>query len=126
MSRRICAILAGRGLAAGVLDDDAHFSRHHESRREHALADALFGRGRLAGEHGLIDHPQPFGDYAVHRDQLAGADDDDISLLHLLDRDLDLLIALRQPNEARLLAEGAEQHLLRTVFRAAHQMAAEG
>ena len=79
---------------------------------EHLIADPLLGGGRFAGQRMLVDHRQSLDDDAVHRHDFAGMHDHDIAFMQLVGRKLDFLAVHQQPDEARLLAERAEQHLL--------------
>ena len=79
-----------------------------------------FARQRM-----LVDHRHALDDDAVHRHHLPGVNDHDVAFVQLVERDLCFLAVHKQPDEARLLAERAEQHFLRVVLGVAHQNAAE-
>ena len=111
----------GRGIAARFLDRDLDLACYHDGRCKDAVADAFFGRRRLAGQRMLVDHRHALDDDAVDRHHLAGVGDDDVALLQPVERHLDLDSVLYQPDETRLFAKSSEQELLRAVLGAAHQ-----
>ena len=84
------ADLGRRRLAARHLDRDLDLAGHHHRRGEDPVADPLLGRRRLAGQGVLVDHRHALDDVPVDRHDLAGVDDDDVALLELVERDLDL------------------------------------
>jgi hypothetical protein len=73
----------------------------------------------------LVDHRQSVDNDTVDRHDLAGVHDHDVALVQLVERNLDFLAVHEQPDKARLLAERAEQHLLRAVLGAAYEKATE-
>ncbi len=125
MSLRIWLILAEAVSLPDGLDRDEHLAGDHHRRGEDAVAHALLGGRRLAGQGVLVDHGHPLDDVAVDRHDLAGVDDDDVALLEPVERDLDLDAVAVEPDVPRLLAEGVQQQLLGVVLRPLDQDAAE-
>jgi len=97
----------------------------HHRGGEHAVAHPLLGRRRLAGEGVLVDHRHALDDVAVDRHHLAGGHDDDVVLLELVERYLDLDAVAVEPDVPRLLAERVQQQLLGIVLSPLDQHAAE-
>src|SRR6516162_11356687 len=84
----------GRGIAAGFFHYDLDLVCYQNGGRKDAVANAFFGRRRLAGQRMLVDHRHAPGDDAVHRHHLASVGDDDVTLLQPVERDLDLYSVL--------------------------------
>ena len=85
------------GLAARGLDRDVGPARDHQRRGEHAIADALLGRGRFARHRVRIDHRHALDDVPVDRYDVAGVHDDEVPLPESVEGHLDLVAIAVQP-----------------------------
>ena len=107
----------GRGrLAARFFDRDQDLAGHQQGRGEDPIAHPLLGGGRFAGQGVLIDHRQALGDDPVDGDDLAGVDDDGVSGLQPVERNLHLDAVAIKPDVPGLLAEGVQEQLLGIVL----------
>ena len=86
MSLRIWLILADAVSLPEVSTDDEDLAGDHHRRGEDAVADALLGRRRLAGQGVLVDHRHALDHVPVDRHDLAGVHDDDVALLEPVER----------------------------------------
>ncbi len=90
---------------AGLLDANVDLARQDDGEGEHAVADTLLGRDRLAGHDVLIHGGRAVDDAAVDGDRLPGDDGHDVADRHRLQRPFDLDVPHAHPHGARLLPE---------------------
>ena len=120
------ADLRAGGFGTARLDGHEQLAGDEHGRGEDPLPRPLLGRRALPGQGVLVDHREAVGNDAIHRDHVAGVDDDHVALREGVERHLHLHPVLDHPDESRLLAEHVEQHLLGAVLRPLDEVPPEG